>query len=302
MGALAGLAVGAGLAGWEWEADVYDLEHGHRRLKGRAEGNNRRNAIKSALQECSAAGAEVRYYAARLTERSRGWPIHDDRLLNESTIPSLAAREFLLVASQRAAARLRGHSLMRPWVVEWVPVAGLDNPDAFLVASDASLWQHNDSATWGCATGSGWRASGLALDRVAGNLNPTAAEAVGIANAIAMYPPGCDITVMSDSQDAVSATKELINGVPFATVYAAYSDPGLRCGFLPPGDPDTDGTPLHLIRSALSQAGTVRVDWVRRDTHPLQITAHDLAKRMQYSERERAAALGSERPEQQVSA
>ncbi len=255
-GRIAGIALAAAPEGWRWEADVYDLEHGHHQRAGKATGDHRQLAVHHVVQHIAASHWGMR-------TPSKGWSFQGQ---GRAAAPNDAVAQFVRDGSLRASVRLRRHPLMASWVKRRNGAARASGFGPFIVGADASLMP-GGAATWACVTGAGWQAAGSVPDEVTGGRNSICAETVAIAQAVGMFPRGCDITVINDNAEAVRAARALASGAPFDEVYRS-------CGWLPPGPPKKDGTPLHMLFRVLQISGDVTVEWAARNTHRLQRAAH----------------------------
>ena len=151
----------------------------------------------------------------------------------------------------RARSMVQAFSLLRG-SPSWVDPGGSHDP--YTVATDGSAV--GDRAGYGFVTGAGWCGSGA----VAGTIN--VAEFSAYAEALALYPDGSVVTVVTDSVAAGQVLQEIAEGAAAADITATW-------------------LPQRLVQSVVvnvRRLGAVRVQWHRRNKHPLQRTADHLAR------------------------
>lgn len=136
-----------------------------------------------------------------------------------------------------------------------------DNPDPYLVVTDAAL--KDDVMSWSLVTGIGWEESGAHLTSEVTNAknqplySPTGAELYAITRAVGLYPPGSDITVLTDCRALVDDWRHLDGGHLLGRDWVPSAAQGMN-----------SSNKIHNR--------TVRLQYLSRDT-PLLVRAHRLA-------------------------
>lgn len=136
-----------------------------------------------------------------------------------------------------------------------------ENPDPYVVVTDAAL--KDGVIGWGLITGIGWEESAAHLASEITNAknqplySPAGAELYAITRAVSLYPPGSNITVLTDCQPLVRDWRHLDGGHLLGRDWVPSAAQNMH-----------SHNKIH--------GRTVRLQYVSRDT-PLLVRAHRLA-------------------------
>ncbi len=148
-----------------------------------------------------------------------------------------------------------------------LPAGELFSP--WTVATDGSL--RNGVAGWAFVTGTGW----TDWDSTHAGASSSTAEFTAYCHALAIYPDGSEVTLITDSASTGTLLQEIAEAARPGRLGRHLQQPRHR-----PADITQsvfDRTMLHARRLRLT------VQWSRRNTHPLQTSAHRICNQITQS-------------------
>lgn len=134
-----------------------------------------------------------------------------------------------------------------------------DNLSGWTVATDASV--RDGQGAWAFVTGAGWADA----DTLPALTTPTFAEFSAYCRALALFPEGAAVTLITDNQGTAGRLREIITAPSPAGLFTS-SDPEVSRIF--------QMTVYYARRLRLS------VEWRKRNTHPLQAKADRLCRKV----------------------
>ena len=147
-----------------------------------------------------------------------------------------------------------------------IPVPAGEGFSPWTVATDGSL--RGGRAAWAFVTGSGWADSDVLHE----GASSSSAEFTAYCHALAIYPSGTEVTLVTDSVSTGMLLQEITEAGRPGELGARLQQPGRAAADITQSV--FDRTMVHARRLRLT------VQWSRRNTHPLQAAAHQICSQV----------------------